>query len=213
MVNKSSWPSACSQVRGIPAPGGRWSARCGDGVRETLRVTWSHHHPRPTQGDRSHAISHNSLTLAALWTRLRESGPCKETNGSAKAWTTLAEPPLPRAGSVPSIGVTQTSETLVCNGDSSCSARDCGPLTQRGAEVPAAGSGARVAGAPGPASIPAGHRMASACATEQLLAQREARRRGRAFYGGVGSGPAGHSCPLRCLARPATLPQGSSKQE
>ena len=78
-------------------------------------------------------------------TLLRESGAWKESNYSAETWATPDEFPVPWAGSVPSSGVTETSETLVCINNSSRSARDCGSPTQRVPQVPARGSCAKTA--------------------------------------------------------------------
>lgn len=113
------------------------SARCGDGISDTLRVTRNHHHPRPpprsTASDsKSRTYSYNPLTIAALRTRQRGPETWEEINELAESRGNPVQLPLPKAGSVLRCGVTETSETLVCNGNSSCPAQAFGPLPELG---------------------------------------------------------------------------------
>lgn len=94
---------------------------------------------------------------------------------SAEAGKTLAASPRPWAGSVPKSGVTGASETLVCNGRSSCSARDCGPLTRRAPRHPLAGSpGHRLPGCRGGSpTAPRGAKQHSPNRCSETIAQRD----------------------------------------
>ena len=79
MVNKGSRPSTspCTRYQGS-------QSREGGGQRAAVVASARHSEspgviitPMLPQGDLSHSMSHNPLTLVALWTLPRESGPVK----------------------------------------------------------------------------------------------------------------------------------------
>lgn len=100
----------------------------------------SHHHPRPTSGQPPTTASRT--TYSPSW-RCRPSSenmaPVKKPMGQRTPGRLQPSPTPPRTGSVPCSGVTETSETLVCENGSSCSVQDRDPLNQYDPEIPARG--------------------------------------------------------------------------